>query len=169
MPISILICRLLLIPIGIGSVFLVVKLTKPSKENLHLILKFCWIAGILNLLVDIIQMNSGFWHYAANYLVAGYPPDLYIAVSLIIGATVPLVYQWLHQSHPQWKIVFILLLPPYLLLQDYTAIKLTGSAIISIDSPNWWISDIFSVAVIAWGALIASRALLHKGDVIPDS
>lgn len=155
------ICRFLLIPVGIGSIFLVAGLTKPSKEVLYRVLRFCWVAGVLNLLVDIVQKNTGFWHYTADYLIGGYPLDLYIAVSLIIGVAVPLFYHWLHQFHPQWKMVFVLLLPLYLLLQDYLAITATGTAVISIDSPYWWISDLICVTIIALGTLLVSRIALR--------
>lgn len=157
MPDLITIFRLLLIPIGIGSIFLVVSLTKPSKEVLYRILNFCWVAGVLNFLVDIFQQNNGFWYYTVDYLIAGYPIDLYIAVSLVIGGAVPLLYNWLKIYYRKWSVVFIFILPLYLLLQDYVVIKMTGTSVIYIESPYWWIVDLICVTVISWGTLLVSR------------
>jgi hypothetical protein len=121
---------------------------------LLLALQLCWIPGVLNLLVDILEEHYGFWHYTANNLFFGFPFDLYVAVSLVIGITLPLVYYCLKVSHPRWVTPLVLLLPLYLLLQDYTVQKITGDAVVVWDSPYWWASDLLALTTITWSTLL---------------
>ncbi len=152
--------RFLLIPIGIGTIFLAVKLIKPPKKIIFLALSLCWVAGGLNLIVDIIQQNFGIWQYAVPGLVLGYPIDLYVAVSLVLGGAAPLIYWWLRSYQKKWLLPFLFLLPCYLLLQDYLVITLTGNAVIQLQNSYWWLVDFVALIVITWGTLFVFRCFL---------
>jgi len=147
--------RFILPLVAISIIFFAIKLTKPPREFLYLALSISWVAGFLNLLVDIIQQYYGFWHYTVGSLIFGFPIDLYISVSLVVGVAFPLVYWWLKSLHKKFVTLFVFVLPFYFLLQDYVAISVTGNAVITLDSPYWWIADFFSLSVILYGTLIA--------------
>ena len=116
--------------------------------------------GVLNFLVDVIQQESGFWHYTANYLVYGYPLDLYITVSLVAGCSIPLFYLWMLKVNSKWRKPFVFLLPFYFLLQDYVVIKVTDNKVMILDSSYWWISDLVSLTIISWGIIFLFRAIM---------
>lgn len=150
---SITLARFLLPLLGIGSILLVTKLTHPPKKVLQFALELSWIPGVLNLLADIVQERLGFWHYTASNLPFGFPFDLYVTVSLILGCTLPLMYYWLKSSRSRLVTPLLIFLPIYLLLQDYTVQKITGGAVLVWDSPYWWISDFIALATITWTTL----------------
>jgi len=154
--------RFLLPLVAISIVFLAIKLTKPPREVLYLALSISWVAGVLNLLVDIVQQHYGFWHYTVDNLIFGFPIDLYISVSLVVGVALPLVYWWLKSLHRKSVPLFVFALPFYFLLQDYVAISATGNAVITLDSPYWWIADFLSLSVILYGTLIAFNFSLRS-------
>ncbi len=152
--------------VAISIVFLTIKLISPPREVSRVAFTFCWSAGILNLLVDIVEQHYGFWHYTARYLVFGFPIDLYISVSLVVGIALPLVYWWLKSFHEKTVIPFLIILPFYFLLQDYVLIRVTGYSIVVFDSPYWWLSDFPSLCVILYGTLfVFSISLLHKNNL----
>jgi hypothetical protein len=152
--------------VAIIIVFLTIKLISPPREVSRVAFAFCWVAGLLNLLVDIVEQHYGFWHYTANYLFFRFPIDLYISVSLVVGISLPLVYWWVKTFHRKMIIPFLIILPFYFLLQDYILIKATKHAIVVFDSPQWWLADFPSLCVILYGTLfVFSVALRHKNNL----
>lgn len=153
--------------VAIIIVFLVMKLTSPPREVLRVAFTFSWIAGFLNLLVDIVEQHYGFWHYTAEYLIFGFPIDLYISVSLVVGIALPLVYWWLKSFHEKMVIPFLIILPFFFLLQDYVLIRATGYSIVVFDSPYWWLADFPSLCVILYGTLfVFNVSLRHKNSLL---
>ena len=152
--------------VAIIIVFIAIKLTSPPREVARVAFTFCWSAGILNLLVDIVEQHYGFWHYTAGYLVFGFPIDLYISVSLVVGIALPLVYWRLKSFHEKMVTPFMIILPFYFLLQDYVLIRATGYSIVVFDSPYWWLADFPSLCVILYGTLfVFSVSLRHKNNL----
>ncbi|PIR43870.1 hypothetical protein COV24_00420 [candidate division WWE3 bacterium CG10_big_fil_rev_8_21_14_0_10_32_10] len=159
---TILIFRCLLPIIGFLGVILSVKFIKPPKKILYLSLRLGWIAGVLNLIVDAIQQHFKFWHYTVDNLYFGFPLDLYVSVSLVVGVVLPLIYWYLQSFNPKRLTLFILILPLYFLLQDYLVTKATGDRVLMLDSPYWWISDFLSLIVIVWGTLFIFNYFLSR-------
>ena len=156
------ICRILLIHLGIGSIFLVVKLIKPPKQMLFSALTFCWLAGLLNLIVDFFEQHFGFWHYTLDGLIFSFPLDLYIAVSFFIGGSLCLIYWWVYSFHKKWLALFLIVLPFYFLLQDYVVISATGRKVIIFDNPYWWAADFVALSIILYGTLLAFNFNVFK-------
>jgi hypothetical protein len=152
--------------VAIIIVFIAIKLTSPPREVSRVAFAFCWVAGFLNLLVDIPEQQYGFWHYAAGYLIFGFPIDLYISVCLVVGIALPLVYWRLKSFHKKMVTPFLIILPFYFLLQDYALIRATGYSIVVFDSPYWWLADFPSLCVILYGTLfVFSVSLRHKNNL----
>ena len=163
---AITISRFLLPIVAISIVFLAIKLTSPPREVSRVAFTFSWIAGFLNLLVDIVEQHYGFWHYTATYLVFGFPIDLYISVSLVVGIALPLVYWWLKSFHEKTIAPFLIILPFYFLLQDYVVIHASGNSLVVFDNPYWWLADFLSLCVILYGTLfVFSVSLRHKNNL----
>ncbi len=159
----ILLFRFLLPIIAIIGFFLTTKWVNPPTNVFKLVLKICWIAGILNLFVDLFQQHSGFWHYSINGLALGlFPIDLYISVSLVVGGIVPLIYWKIRAINNKWIIPFILSTHFYLLFQDYLVTKVAENKVLVIDSPYWWLADFFSLAVILYGTLVVFDYFLAR-------
>ncbi|MBN1363218.1 MAG: hypothetical protein JW976_00285 [Syntrophaceae bacterium] len=148
--------------VAIIIVFLVIKLTSPPREVFRVAFTFSWVAGFLNLLVDIVEQHYRFWHYTEKYLIFGFPIDLYISVSLVVGIALPLVYWWLKSFHEKMVIPFLIILPFFFLLQDYVLIKATGYSIVVFDSPYWWLADFPSLCVILYGTLFVFNVSLRR-------
>ncbi len=151
------IIRVGLIFAGAGSIFLVAKLVRAPKYLVTLVFRMCWIAGILNLIVDFFEQKYGFWHYTANGLVLGFPLDFYIAVSFFVGGSLCLVYWWVYSKHPKWVVPFMAVLPFYFVFEDYIAVTFTHGLVGKFDSPYWWIADFFCLIIIVWGTLFTFK------------
>ena len=162
MPEALIFARILLVVAGAVSVVVAIRLFKPPPAVMSRALRLCWTAGALNLAVDILQQHFGFWHYTLSGLVLGLPLDLYVAVSFFIGGTLCLAFWWVATHHSTWIIPLLAILPCYLLLQDYVAISATGTNVIALESPSWWIADFFSLALILYGTLFVFHHFSHR-------
>ena len=155
--------RLLMIPLGIGAIFLAIKLEHPPKRIWHLALKLCWVAGVLNLLTDATQQYFGFQRYTIDGLFLGFPLDLYITISFVVGVGLCLVFWRLEKSHQKWLIWAISILLAYALLEDYLVVKFTNSQVMWVNMPYWIISDFVSISIIILGTLfIFNHFLPHE-------
>jgi hypothetical protein len=148
--------------VAIGILFIAVKLISPPRDVLRTAVTFCWSAGVLNYLVDIFEQRYGFWHYTQEYLIGGYPLDLYFSVCLVVGIALPLLYWRLKSFHPKTVVPFLIVLPFFFLLQDYILIRATGYNIVVFDSPYWWASDFPSLCVILYGTLFVFNTALRR-------
>ena len=159
---NIIITRFLLPLVSIGIVFVVNKSIKPPKEVFLTALKFCWVAGVVNLIVDIFQEYFRFWHYTINYSIFGFPIDLYFSVSLIIGIAISVLYWWLIIFHKKYALAIIVLINIYLVLQDYLVFTLGGDLVIVRDNQYWWVIDYISIALIIWITIFVFNYFLLK-------
>ena len=147
------ILRLVLPLLGMGIFALAAKLIRPPKRILFLTLKLCWVAGMLNLLWDIIGTHYRFWHFTMDHLLFGVPLDLYVTVSLVYGGALLLVYWWLRTEHSAWVPIFVAILPFNGVLRDYLGQKATGTTFLVWDNSRWWIPDFFAWATGLWSLI----------------
>jgi hypothetical protein len=146
----------MLIPLGILSILAAIYFFKPPRAVALSILSVSWIAGLLNFIVDFVQQHYGFWHYTIRGIFLGYPLNLYIAVSLIVGGAISITFWRIRTSFPKWVLPFLFLLPAYLTLQDYVFVSLTGNQILRVENPFWWSVDFIALCALSWGTLAAT-------------
>jgi len=147
--------------VAIIIVLIAVKLISPPRGVLRTAVTFCWSAGVLNYLVDIFEQRYGFWHYTEEYLIWGYPLDLYFSVCLVVGIALPIFFWWLKSFYPKRVVPFLIVLPFFFLLQDYVLIRATGYAIVVFGSPCWWLADFPALCVILYGTLFVFHTALR--------
>lgn len=158
----VIIVRFLLPIIGLSIVLVTKGLIKPPKRVFNTALMFCWVAGVTNFVVDIFEKRLGFWHYTANHLLFGYPFDLYIAVSLVIGLAIPILYWWLQNFYKSWALFIILILNVYFVVEDSVVFRVAGNAAGIRDSIYWWVADFISIAAIIWISLFVFNYSLNR-------
>jgi hypothetical protein len=109
--VALVVLRLLLPAIAFGVLLLIRRAVKPSAATWRCALKVGWVAGLLNLAADTIAGHANLWHYVMPGLIFGLPLDLYIAVALVYGSGVALIYDWLTRKHPPLGLWFAVCCP----------------------------------------------------------
>jgi hypothetical protein len=149
--------RLVLPAIAFGALLLIRKAVNPSPAIWARALKVGWVAGLLNLAADTIAGWAGLWHYMMQGLIFGLPLDLYIAVALVYGSGVALIYDWLRRKHPQFRLWFAGLLPVYGVIRDHVGTWVAPQVFLVWDSPSWWVFDFVSWVLSLWTMLYLFR------------
>lgn len=126
----------------------IARLTRAPREILGRAFFIGLLFGAINLLVDVISIFGGFWHYNLPGLFWGFPLDLYFSGALVYGAGVLLLYRWLRQHYPDWVMPFLIFLPLWGLSRDALGSWATGSIFITWDHPLWWAVDL-----LGWAAM----------------
>jgi hypothetical protein len=155
--VALLVLRLLLPAVAVGVLLLICKAVKPSAATWRRALKVGWIAGLLNLVADAIAGYANLWHYVMPGLIFGLPVDLYIAVALVYGSGVALIYDWLSRKHPPFGLWFAGVLPVYGVVRDRVGTWLAPDVFLVWDSPYWWVFDFASWALSLWTMLYVFR------------
>lgn len=151
-----------MIPAGIGVVLLAIKFEHPPKRVLHLAFKLCWVAGVLNLLTDATQQYFGFQHYTVRGLFLGFPLDLYIMISFVVGVGLCLVFWRFEKFHQRLLVWAISILLAYLILEDYLFVKFTNNQVMWVNIPYWIVSDFVSICVIILGTFFIFNHFVNK-------
>ena len=93
--------RVVLPVIAIVIFFLAATLTRAPRYVTSSAVEVCWIAGLISLVADTLADVFHIWHYTLSPIYYGLPIDFYVAVSLVYGGAVSLIY-W-RISHSKYK------------------------------------------------------------------
>jgi len=147
--------RILAPLLSLGLLLLAIVFTKPPSHILFGILSLSWVAGVLNILVDLLAHRLGWWHYPFRPLVWGVPLDIYATiVTPVFGFVVPLLFWKILEFSADLALIFFLFFPLFGLLRDYGWAKTTNNKLIVWDIPNWWVYDLLAWVVVIWPVLL---------------
>ena len=154
---ALVVLRLLLPAVAFGVLLLIRKAVRPSAATWVCALKTGWVAGLFNLVADAVAGGTNLWHFVMPGLIFELPLDLYIAVALVYGSGVALIYDWLRRKHPPFGMWFAGLLPIYGMVRDRVGTWLAPDVFWVWDSRYWWLFDLASWALSLWTMLYVFR------------
>jgi hypothetical protein len=152
---GLLVIRVLAPLIGIAILWLVRTWVKPPATVWRRALELGWVAAAVVAVADTAARLLGFWHYTMPGLVAGLPLDLYVAVALIYGSSLLLVYWWLREKNPRYGLLLAGALPFYGVARDAVVTSLSGTLFLAWDTPYWWAPNFIAWAAMGWITIFA--------------